>query len=732
MAEAYSFQQGDVIDGYRIINHIGSGGIGDVYLALHPKLPRKVALKFLKPELSSDQTIRGRFFREAQITAELAHPNICAVEDYSFSDQYSYLVMPYIDGLPIRRWLAVEPRPLKRFLTLCLEVLSALGAAHERGFVHRDITPGNILVDHYGVAKVLDFGFAKVIRLIDSDAETPEQLSLSGSIIGTPLYMAPEQLKGYDVDGRADIYGVGAVMYDLLCSVPPVNAGSIIAFIADVLKGNEVKDPRLHNSRIPDRLAEIILKCLAHDPNDRFQTVRELERALSPVANSLPENVLVTSVISVGPTDATPAMASELIPDVSIVDGIMTTEKHTYILAVALRNGGSLSASYYEARVWFPSEFLFGSPSHLIDQSLSNATHTCFSYPTAPDAAAEIPPSTSRPVVECAFTIDEALLASSDALSKNVEVQVRTPAALPITLSVPVSQLHRSKGGPHGLRRRTAAPRQRKRLPPPWLPKNRRDALRAIRSTSKRAYMECSFAPSIRLDYDPETLLAGAELAEVSGRPQLIAPVRRDDTVLLHEDGCRSQTIKRVDFLRHWSLSAQGDFYYVENFAEADRSTCSVADRIERIAQTVVYASRLYNALYGTKEPDKTAFETQMIRVRFSFSGFRGRHLVPHEPAAGADVGIKRSSFTRYLDLQRCLASEDEASVDVEFSPVLLTDRPELRNLLHIVQQIAAPFFLVFDSQVVPYDFYEAELKSFRNSLRSWTLQRTEPSKPLI
>src|SRR5580658_3425170 len=239
---------GDRLGPYEILAPIGEGGMGEVYKARDTRLDRIVAIKVAKDQFTE------RFEREARLVAALNHPHICQLYDVG----PNYLVFEYIDGEPLK-----GPMPPADTLRIALQIIEALEEAHKNGIIHRDLKPGNILLTTRGV-KVLDFGLAKQSRDGQAaDDETQTDLTRAGDVMGTPAYMAPEQLQGKPADARTDIYAFGCVLYELLTGSRP---------------GRERAPLK------PASLEAIVRQCLADDPGKRFQSVTELKTALAGAA----------------------------------------------------------------------------------------------------------------------------------------------------------------------------------------------------------------------------------------------------------------------------------------------------------------------------------------------------------------------------------------------------------------------------------------------------------------
>jgi serine/threonine-protein kinase len=285
--EAFAARQ---LGQYRLKKRLGSGGMGEVYLAEHQMMKRPCAVKLIRPEKAGDPRMLARFEREVRATAKLSHWNSIDIYDYGrTADGTFYYVMEYLPGHNVGEIVAeYGPIPAGRAIYLMDQVCAALSEAHGMGLVHRDIKPANIFCAYRGgvfdVAKLLDFGLAK--PAVQGNGEV--QLTMEGTITGSPLFMSPEQATGDDtVDGRSDIYSLGAVLYYMLTGQPPFMADNPLkVMIAHA--SQEVVPPRQHNSGLSLELEEIVLHCLEKDPDHRFQDVIALRRALNELAISDP------------------------------------------------------------------------------------------------------------------------------------------------------------------------------------------------------------------------------------------------------------------------------------------------------------------------------------------------------------------------------------------------------------------------------------------------------------
>ncbi len=274
---------------YRIIQKLGAGGMGEVFLAEDTKLERKVAIKTLPAKSIDDAHARRRLFREAKAAATLDHPNICSIHEVNEDRDCLFIVMQYVEGETLAERLLTSTLTTDEVLDIGIQIAEALSEAHGRGVIHRDIKPQNVIVTPRGQVKVLDFGLARMTqqeRTSDPDARTETQLTEEGYIIGTVAYMSPEQLKGMPVDTRSDIFSLGVLLYECAAGKAPFTGGSKIEISSKVLQV-EPRKPSELNPLIPPRLERIIIKAMAKEVADRYQTVDELLRDLKDVRASM-------------------------------------------------------------------------------------------------------------------------------------------------------------------------------------------------------------------------------------------------------------------------------------------------------------------------------------------------------------------------------------------------------------------------------------------------------------
>ncbi len=267
---------------YEIVESLGAGGMGVVFRARDERLQRDVAIKLLPLDALGDDSLRARFHREALALAKLSHPNIASVYDVGDHDGASYLVMECVPGQSLAERLTAGPLPVPEVISLGIDIATAMEEAHERGIIHRDLKPANVMVTPKGRAKVLDFGLAK---LVARDDETRAAYTLETvGMVGTLLYMSPEQAAGGAVDARTDIWSLGVLLYELLSGTPPFNGAGTLGVLSAIAQ----ESPRPLPSRrlaIPEKLERIVMRALEKDPARRYQTAAEMRRDLVAVSS---------------------------------------------------------------------------------------------------------------------------------------------------------------------------------------------------------------------------------------------------------------------------------------------------------------------------------------------------------------------------------------------------------------------------------------------------------------
>jgi serine/threonine-protein kinase len=273
---------------YRLLSKLGEGGMGVVYAAEDTELGRQVAVKFLL-EGRHRRLSRARFRREARSASALSHPNIATVYDYGETEEgYPFIVMELLRGQTLFDLLEAGVPPLARSVPIICEVLEALTEAHRQGIIHRDIKPSNVVVGEHDQVKVVDFGLAKSVE--DEDAILPDALgaamptqTLAGALLGTPLYVSPEQATGAPVDQRSDLFSAGAVLYECLAGRPAFAAPSVVEIFARVINPVPPPPPSTYNPSVPPELDRITLRALAKAADARYQSAEEFRADLSRV-----------------------------------------------------------------------------------------------------------------------------------------------------------------------------------------------------------------------------------------------------------------------------------------------------------------------------------------------------------------------------------------------------------------------------------------------------------------
>lgn len=274
-----------LIGKYRVKGELGRGGMGAVYLAEQPGLGREVAIKELILSPAADPTALMRFLQEAQVMARTSHPNLVQVHDLEQIGDANYIVLEFVRGKSLRDRLNQGPIPMPQTFAVMHGVLQALDYAHKRSIVHRDMKPENVLLSDEGDVKVADFGIA---RLTD-DSGAGSTATKTGTTVGTPQYMSPEQVASSKVDGRSDLYSAGIMFYELVVGQPPFTASEADGPFTLMAKHVQAppKPPSVHKPGLDMRLEEVILKSLSKRPEERYQTGQEFDDAMSRIADRL-------------------------------------------------------------------------------------------------------------------------------------------------------------------------------------------------------------------------------------------------------------------------------------------------------------------------------------------------------------------------------------------------------------------------------------------------------------
>jgi len=284
---------GTTISHYRVLDRLGSGGMGVVYRAEDLRLGREVALKTLPPEVETDPQMVERLVREARSASSLNHPNICTIHEVDEADGHHFITMELLQGITLRERIAEGPLPINELIRIAIQVTDALDAAHKKGIVHRDIKPANVFLTIRGEAKVLDFGLAKLEQqqqqaiptaagitaatgIIAAPVGTADfHLTSSGQTVGTIAYMSPEQARGQQLDARSDLFSLGVVLYEMATGSLPF-AGSTTALMFDAILNREPRPLSHFNSDLPNTFASIVSKLLEKDARLRYQSASDV------------------------------------------------------------------------------------------------------------------------------------------------------------------------------------------------------------------------------------------------------------------------------------------------------------------------------------------------------------------------------------------------------------------------------------------------------------------------
>src|SRR5256885_4321802 len=287
---------GPSLSHYRIVSTLGAGGMGEVYLAQDTKLDRRIALKILPADLAANQDRMRRFTQEAKAAAALNHPNIATIHEIGESDGVNFIAMEFIDGATLREKVHREQTDLRKLLRYLQHVAEGLAKAHAAGIVHRDLKPDNIMITRDGHAKILDFGLAKLIEpqpLPGGDSSevataVMPQHSTPGTVMGTVGYMSPEQaqVKTKEIDQRSDIFSFGCILFEAATGKKPFEGESVIKSLHMLVYESAPPITEL-NPSAPADLQRVARRCLAKDPNERFQSIKEVAIELKQLRREL-------------------------------------------------------------------------------------------------------------------------------------------------------------------------------------------------------------------------------------------------------------------------------------------------------------------------------------------------------------------------------------------------------------------------------------------------------------
>jgi serine/threonine-protein kinase len=351
---------GRTLSHYRIVENLGAGGMGEVYLAEDTTLRRQVALKVLPPEMASDAGCLERLRREALAIASLNHPNIVTIHAIEETEGLLFIVMEWIEGRTLTDLIRTKGMRLREFFDLAIPLADALSTAHEHGVIHRDLKPGNIMVTNQGVAKILDFGLAKLHPAAETPIDTQlatEPLTAEGKILGTAPYMSPEQIQGKTVDERSDIFSLGIILYEMATGRRPFAGRTSAELVSSILRDQPSAVDEL-KGELPHHLGRIIRHCLEKQAERRLQSAKDLRNELEDLRQELESGQIEAGGLSskaVSPSKAIwrrPwAWAAAL---TLVVLGL--------VLVFVLRGRGSSVTGYEEIAV-LPFANLTGDPS---------------------------------------------------------------------------------------------------------------------------------------------------------------------------------------------------------------------------------------------------------------------------------------------------------------------------------------------------------------------------------
>ncbi len=297
---------------YEILSPLGAGGMGEVYRARDSRLGREVAVKVLPQFSAGSAEALARFEREARAVAALSHPNILAIHDFGRDGDVAYSVTELLEGETLRERLASSAIPPRKAVEYAEQILRGLAAAHDRGIVHRDLKPDNLFLTRDGIVKILDFGIARETKG-PSRGTNPESLTASGTVVGTPGYMSPEQIRGDAVDGRSDLFSAGVVLYELLSGKKPFLGRNMTEIMLKVITD---PPPDLHVLRVdlPAWLVGVVERALAKRPEDRFASALEMTAAVRQTSETTADRTVLLPRAQKTLTQAAPGSVSVIAP----------------------------------------------------------------------------------------------------------------------------------------------------------------------------------------------------------------------------------------------------------------------------------------------------------------------------------------------------------------------------------------------------------------------------------
>jgi serine/threonine-protein kinase len=269
-----TLKAGDVLEGrYKFIQKIGKGAFGTVLLMEDNVVDERLVLKFLNPNVSQDEEMMKRFVHELRYSRKITHRNVIRIYDFLFIRGNYAISMEYFPSHTLGHEVNEKPLPLAKAVRYAVDICTGMTVAHQQGIIHRDLKPANVLIDETGLVKIVDFGVAA------AQLEGDTQLTKTGYVIGSPKYMAPEQILGKKVDERADIYSLGVILYEMVTGEPPYHRGDHMAVMYQHVQG-KARPPIELNAAIPPGMSEIVMRAMAVDKAKRFQNMDELRLAL--------------------------------------------------------------------------------------------------------------------------------------------------------------------------------------------------------------------------------------------------------------------------------------------------------------------------------------------------------------------------------------------------------------------------------------------------------------------
>jgi serine/threonine protein kinase len=384
---------------YEILAEAGYGSMGNVYKARDRETGETVALKLLKPEIASDQGMMDRFKNELLFARKITHKNVCRVYEFNRVAGVAYTSMEFVEGESLRSVLnRFGGLPLRKTIGLSLQICSGLKEAHAQGIVHRDLKPENVMIDAQGNVKIMDFGIARSI-----EAAT----RLTGSMIGTPAYMAPEQVGGKAIDYRTDIYSLGLILYEMFTGAPAFTADTPIAVAMKQLRESP-PPPHEVEPTVPVDVERAILKCLEKDPARRFQSVAELEKALRSATTLVPHAATAATPAGQSTHGSASPVASAPTPHVSIpLKPATSTAVYAWVLLGLFFIFGALAGSHAmavvnAARLIEPpaSPTAPEPPDFASEKSTPEKEPSVVPQPAPADVAPSVPAAKSKPTAQ--------------------------------------------------------------------------------------------------------------------------------------------------------------------------------------------------------------------------------------------------------------------------------------------------------------------------------------------